>query len=99
MTDEGYTQQPPLTSLDVAEFIAAVERTKKQIFCAPDVYEQVRDAVYGAGLGIAYRVVKHPFLEDGQVLLGPSEAEVMDVPLPTFPFGGHGKAPAGEAGA
>lgn len=79
-------QQPPLTSLDVAEFIATVERAKRQIICAPDVYEQVRDAVYGAGLGIAYRVVKHPWLDDGQVLLGPSEAEVMDVPLPLSEF-------------
>lgn len=86
MTGDGYTQQPPLTSAEVAEFIAAAERAKKHIICAADVYEQVRDAVYMAGLGIAYRVVKHPWLEDGQVLLGPSEAEVMDVPYPSPRF-------------
>lgn len=96
--DDGYTRQPPLTSQDVAEFIAAIERTKKRIICAPDVYEQVRAAVYGAGLGIAYRVVENRWLDDGQVVLAASEAE-FDALFPTFPLGGHGEAPAGEAGA
>lgn len=63
------------------------------------MYERVRDAVYGAGLGIAYRVVKYPWLNDGQVVLGASEAEMMNVALATSPFAAHGKAPTVEAGA
>lgn len=98
MTDAPFAQQVPTFS-GIADLLAAIERNKKRIICAPDVYKQIRDAVYGAGYGAWYRVVEHPWLDDGQVLLGPSEAEVMDVPFPTFSFGGHGEAPAVEAGA
>lgn len=98
MTDAPFALQA-LTLPEITDLLAAIERNKKQIVCAPDVYEQVRDAVYSAGYGGWYRVVEHPWLDDGQVLLIPSEAEVMDVPFPTFPFGGHDEAPAVEAGA
>lgn len=98
--DDGYTQQqPPLTSADVAAFIARVERSKKHVICAPDVYERLRDAVYGAGFGISYRVVKCAWLDDGQVLLGPSDEELDEMLFPPVMFDGQREAPAGEAGA
>lgn len=90
---------PAYTVPDLHELLASIERNKKQVFCATDVYERIRDAVYNGGLGLWYRVVKCTWLEDGQVLLGPSEAEMMDVPFPMPDCGGHGRAPAGNAGA
>lgn len=51
-----------------------IERSKKRLICASDIYERVRDAVHNGGFGIAYRVVQCAWLDDGQVLLGPSEA-------------------------
>lgn len=78
MTDPagfGYTKHPPLTSADITALLKQIEAGKQRILCAPDVFEQVRDAVYGGGLGLYYTVLKHPYLEDGQVLLMQSEAE------------------------
>ena len=71
--DDLYSQ-PWLTMADVNRLLAHVERSKRHVICAPDVYEKVRDMVYDAGLGISYRVVKCTWLDDGQVLLGPSDA-------------------------
>lgn len=73
--DDLYSQPLP-TMADVDRMLAGVGRLKKHVICAPDVYESVRDAVRDAGFGIAYQVVKCAWLDDGQVLLGPSEAEL-----------------------
>ncbi|NUQ98304.1 MAG: hypothetical protein HOY79_17730 [Streptomyces sp.] len=81
MTDEGYTQPPPLMPADLQQFFADVERAKKVVFCAPDMFENVRDAVYGGGLGFYYRVVENRWLKDGMVVLGQSEEEMFNVPL------------------
>jgi hypothetical protein len=86
VADMGYIYQPPLTSADLNRLLTDIERSKKTLFCAPDMYERVRDAVYGGGYGICYRVVECRWLEDGQVILGPSEAEALDVTLPPLPF-------------
>jgi len=78
MTDSasfGYTERPPLTSADVAALMQQIEAGKKRILCAPEMFERVRDAVYGGGLGLYYTVLEHPYLKDGQVLMMQSEAE------------------------
>jgi len=64
-----------LTSAYLAALLQQIEANKKRILCAPDMFEQVRDAVYGGGLGLYYTVLEHPYLEDGQVLMMQSEAE------------------------
>lgn len=91
MPDDLYSQ-PLLTMSDVNRLLARIERTRKHLICASDVYERVRDAVYGAGFGIAYRVVRCPWLDDGQVLLGPSDEELDE--MLQVPFGGRGEATA-----
>lgn len=98
MTDDLYSQ-PLLTMADVNRLLARTERSKKHLICAPDVFETVRDTVYGAGFGISYRVVKCSWLKDGQVLLGPSDKELDEMLFPPVVFGGQREAPAGEAGA
>lgn len=84
MTD-GLYDQPMLTVAALNEFIATIERNKKRILCAPDVYERVRDAVYSGGYGIAYTVVECSWLDDGQVLMMASEAEMAELYGVEFP--------------
>lgn len=81
MTDVEFSQ-PAYAPLTLAEVYAAIERHKKRIVCAPDVYEQVQAAVRSAGLEGLYHVVEHRWLDDGQVILMASEAELFDVLLP-----------------
>lgn len=81
MTDAEFTQ-PACTPPTAAEVYAALERHKQQLVCAPDVYERVQSAVRNAGLDGLYRIVEHRWLDDGQVLMMASEAELFDVPLP-----------------
>jgi hypothetical protein len=66
---------PPMTLAEIHAMLGRIEANKKRIACATDVFEQVRDAVYGAGYGIYFKVVECSWLEDGQVVLMPSEAE------------------------
>lgn len=52
----------------LADYEAYREAHKRVLACAPDVYERVRSAVESSPLAAYYRVVEHPYLEDGQVL-------------------------------
>lgn len=73
---DGYAERPALTFADITALLRQIEAGKQRILCAPDVFEQVRDTVYGAGLGLYYTVMEHPYLKDGQVLVMQSEAEL-----------------------
>lgn len=77
--------QPAYAPLTVAEVYAVLERHKKRLVCAPDVYERVQTAVRDAGLDGLYRVVENRWLDDGRVLMMASEAELFDVPFPQMP--------------
>jgi hypothetical protein len=66
---------PPLTTDEINALLARIEAGKKRIACASDVYERVRDAVYGAGYGICFKVMECSWMDDGQVVVMPSEAE------------------------
>lgn len=77
--------RPAYTPLTVAEVYAVLERHKKRLVCAPDVYVQVQSAVRKACLGGVYQVLENRWLADGQVVLMASEAE-FDVPLPSLRF-------------
>jgi len=59
----------PLTLTEMTELLDRIEAAKKTMACASDVYERVRDQVYGSGLGAYFRVVEHAFLKDGQVVV------------------------------
>lgn len=59
----------PLTLAQMTELLDRIEAAKKILACAPDVFERVRDQVYGCGLGAYYRVVENAFLKDGQVVV------------------------------
>ncbi|ACU71866.1 hypothetical protein Caci_2957 [Catenulispora acidiphila DSM 44928] len=84
MTDSLYGQ-PALTVAALNEFLAGIERNKKRLVCAADMYERVRDAVRDGGYGIAYTVIECSWLDDGQVLLMASEAEMADLYGVEFP--------------
>lgn len=77
MTDDGigYTGRPPLTLADVTTLLEQIEAGKQRVLCASDMFEQVRDAVYGGGFGLYYTVLEHPYLQNGQVVMMQSEAE------------------------
>jgi hypothetical protein len=78
MTDAvglGCAEHPLLTLADIAALMEQIEAGKQRILCAPDIFEQVRDAVYGGGLGLYYTVLEHPYLKNGQVLMMQSEAQ------------------------
>lgn len=66
---------PPIALAEVAALMAQIEAGKKRIACAPDVFERVRDDVYGRGYGLHYKVLQHPYLQDGQVVVMRSEVE------------------------
>lgn len=83
---DGAATQPAYAPLTIAEVYAALDRHKKRLACAPDMYERVQAAVRDAGLDGLYRVVEHHWLNDGQVLMMASEAEIVDVPFPTPRF-------------
>ena len=66
---------PPMTLADVVDLMKQIEAGKQRIACASDVFEQVRDTVYGAGYGLYFKVLECRWMDDGQVVLMPSEAE------------------------
>lgn len=59
----------PMTLAEMTELLDRIEGAKKVMACASDVYERVRDQVYGSGLGAYYRVIESPLLPDGQVVV------------------------------
>lgn len=81
MTGPKPPQQPYVPPTTAAVY-TVLDRHKQQLVCAPDMYEHVQAAVRNAGLDGLYRVVEHHWLNDGQVLMVASEAEIMDVPFP-----------------
>jgi len=65
------SQSPPepLTLAEMTDLLDRIEAAKKTMACASDVFERVRDQVYGSGLGAYFRVVENTFLKDGQVVV------------------------------
>ncbi len=59
----------PMTLTEMTELLDRIEAAKKLMACASDVYERVRDQVYGSGLGAYFRVVENAFLKDGMVVV------------------------------
>lgn len=78
--------QPAYAPLTIAEVYAALDRHRKRLVCAPDVYGRVQAAVRGARLEGVYQVLENRWLKDGQVVLMASEADMEDLifPLPTL---------------
>ena len=66
---------PPPTLADITALMEQIEAGKQRVLCAPDVFEQVRDTVYSRGYGLYYKVLKCPYLRDGQVVKMQSESE------------------------
>lgn len=66
---------PPMTWEEINALLGRIEADKKRIACASDVFEQVRTAIYGAGYGIWFKVIECSWMQDGQVVLMPSEVE------------------------
>lgn len=60
---------------DITTLMQQIEAGKKRILCASDVFEQVRDTVYGAGYGICFKVLECRWMEDRQVVVMSSEAD------------------------
>jgi hypothetical protein len=67
--------KPFVVPEEVTTRLAQIEAGKQRILCASDVYEQVRDTVYGAGYGLHFKVLECRWMDDGQVVVMPSEAE------------------------
>jgi len=65
----------PMTLDEIGALLGRIEAGKKRIACATDVFEQIRDTVYGRGYGIYFKVLECSWLEGGQVVLMLSEAE------------------------
>ncbi len=59
----------PLTLAEMADLLDRIEAGKKVMACASDVYERVRDQVYGSGLGAYFNVVDSTLLPDGMVVV------------------------------
>lgn len=83
--DANLTGVPTYTPLTIAEVYAVLERHKKRLLCAPDVFEQVQAAVWEAGFEVVYQVLENRYLDDGRVVMMASEAEFDALPpLPRF---------------
>lgn len=71
----GFRLQPFVVPEEIVAQLGQIEAGKKRILCAPDVYERVRDAVYGDGGDADYMILENRWLKDGQVFMMQSEAE------------------------
>lgn len=71
----GFRLKPFVVPEEITARLAQIEVGKQRILCAPDVFEQVRDAVYGDGGDADYVVLENRWLNDGQVFVLQSEAE------------------------
>jgi hypothetical protein len=66
---------PPMTFAEITALMAQIEAGKQRIACASDVFEQIRDTIYGAGYGLYFTVIECRWMDDSQVVVMPSEAE------------------------
>lgn len=72
----------PMSVAEMDALLTEVEDGKQVILCAPDDFERVKATVYGAGLGLYYRVEKSDVLEPGPVYLMSSRREALTVSWP-----------------
>jgi len=72
---KGIRFRPFVVPEEIAVRLAQIEAGKRRILCAPDVFERIRDAVYGDGGNADYVVLENRWLKDGQVILAQPEAE------------------------
>lgn len=77
--DANFTGGLTYAPLTIAEVCAVLDRHKKRLVCAANVYEQVQSAVREARLEGVYQVLENQWLKDGQVVLMVSEADMEDL--------------------
>lgn len=79
------TAPPPLSIQELNTLLTEIEDSKQRVLCHPDDFERVSQAVSTSGLGLHYAVAASPLPDPGQMLLMPSQRDVMANPLPQIP--------------
>ena len=64
-----------MTLDDIRALLESVEKSKRRILCAPDVFERIDRLVRDEGYGAVFKVIPCTWLEPGQVLVAQSEAD------------------------